>query len=37
VLFDKTKTTLIQCPLSITGNYVIPSTVKTITMYGFCF
>lgn len=37
VLFDKAKTTLIQCPLSITGNYDIPSTVKTITMYGFCF
>ncbi|MFZ4725069.1 MAG: leucine-rich repeat protein [Paludibacter sp.] len=37
VLFDKAKTTLIQCPLSVTGNYDVPSTVKTITMYGFCF
>jgi hypothetical protein len=37
VLFDKEKTTLIQCPLSITGNYEVPSTVNSIAPYGFCF
>lgn len=37
VLFDKAKTTLIQCPFSITGSYDIPSSVNAIAMYGFCF
>ncbi|MDD5183671.1 MAG: leucine-rich repeat protein [Paludibacter sp.] len=37
VLFDKAMTTLIQCPLSITGNYDLPSTVDSIAVYGFCF
>jgi len=30
VLFNKTKTTLIQCPTSKTGTYIIPSSVITI-------
>lgn len=37
VLYDKAKMTLIQCPLSFAGNYDIPTTVKSIAMYGFCF
>ena len=37
VLFDKEKTKLIQCPISITGNYNIPSTVQSVAPYGFCF
>ena len=37
VLYDKAKTTLIQCPLSNTGNYTVPSTVNSIAPYSFCF
>ncbi len=37
ILYDKTQTTLIQCPISIPGNYNIPTTVKSIGMYGFSF
>ena len=37
VLYDKAKMTLIQCPLTMTGNYNVPSTVNSIAMYGFCF
>ena len=32
VLFDKSQTSLIQCPTSITGRYVIPSTVTTLSI-----
>jgi len=35
ILFNKTKTLLIACPTSITGNYSIPSTVATIGVFGF--
>jgi uncharacterized protein (TIGR02145 family) len=35
VLFDKTKSSLISCPVSKTGSYVIPSSVSTITPYAF--
>jgi hypothetical protein len=37
VLFNKDKTTIIQCPLSITGSYAIPSTVNSISIYSFSF
>ncbi|HEY5593181.1 MAG TPA: leucine-rich repeat protein, partial [Paludibacter sp.] len=37
VLFDKAKTALLQCPVSITGSYDVPSTVNSIGIYGFCF
>ena len=37
VLYDKVKTTLLQCPVSIAGNYDIPSTVNSIASWGFCF
>jgi len=30
VLFNKNQTTILQCPISKTGNYVIPSSVTTI-------
>ena len=32
VFFDKNQTLLIQCPTSLTGRYVIPSTVTTISI-----
>lgn len=35
VLYNKTKTSLIQCPTSKTGIFQIPSTVKTLEMYAF--
>jgi len=35
VLFNKTKTVLIHCPASKTGNYNIPSTVTTLSDYAF--
>jgi len=35
VLFNQSKTTLVQCPVSKTGNYVIPSTVETIAGSAF--
>ena len=35
VLFDKSQTTLIQCPQGKTGNYTIPSTVTGIEAYAF--
>jgi hypothetical protein len=35
VLFNKDKTTLIQCPASKSGNYIIPSTVTLIGMNSF--
>jgi len=35
VLFNKTKTTILQCPTSKSGDYTIPSTVTTIGMYSF--
>ena len=35
VLFDKTKSNLISCPVSKTGSYVIPSSVSTINPYAF--
>jgi len=37
ILFNKAKTTLIQCPVSIIGSYDIPSTVQSVAPYGFCF
>lgn len=35
VLFNKQKTTLIQCPLSKAGSYSIPSGVESVGMYAF--
>ena len=35
VLFDKNQTTLIQCPVSKTGSYTIPSSVTSIGVYAF--
>ena len=35
VLFDKSKTVLIQCPPKKNGNYTIPSSVKTIVPSAF--
>jgi hypothetical protein len=35
VLFDKSMTTLYQCPPTTTGDYSIPSTVKTLLMRSF--
>ncbi|MBQ3393000.1 MAG: S8 family serine peptidase [Lachnospiraceae bacterium] len=35
VLFDTGKTTLIACPKSLTGRYVIPETVKKIAYRAF--
>lgn len=35
VLFDKNKTTLIQCPTLKTGNYIIPSTVTSLSWIAF--
>jgi len=37
VLFDKAKTALIQCPVSIAGSYDVPTTVTTLGMYSFFF
>ncbi len=37
VLFDKSKNTLIQCPQSAIGHFVIPTSVKTVEPYSFCF
>ena len=35
VLYDKTKTTLIQCPTSKSGSFMIPSSVTSIGEYAF--
>lgn len=35
ILFNKNKTTIVQCPLNKTGEYIIPSTVTKIN--GDCF
>lgn len=35
VLFDKDKTTLFACPRAKTGEYIVPSTVKTISDEAF--
>ncbi len=35
VLFNKTVTTLLQCPAGKTGNYTIPGTVTTVIAYAF--
>jgi hypothetical protein len=35
VLFNKTQTTLIQCPVSKVGSYTIPSSVISIGVYAF--
>ncbi len=35
VLFNKTQTELIQCPISRSGNYTIPSSVTTIEFSAF--
>jgi hypothetical protein len=39
ILFNKTKTLLIACPISKTGSYTIPSSVTTIGDFAFenCF
>ena len=37
VLYDKSKTTLIQAPGSLTGSYTIPSGVTTIGNHGFYY
>jgi uncharacterized protein (TIGR02145 family) len=37
VLFDKSQTTLIHCPVSKTGNYHIPSSVTTISSWALYF
>jgi hypothetical protein len=34
-LFNKTQTSLIVCPISKTGDFVIPATVKSIQYYAF--
>jgi len=38
ILFNKNRTELIQCPISKTGEYVIPSSVNLIgeSAFGFC-
>ena len=35
ILYNKSKTTLIKCPVGKTGTITIPSTVKTINEYAF--
>lgn len=35
VLFNESKTSLIQCPTSKTGSYFIPASVNTIVKYAF--
>jgi hypothetical protein len=35
VLYDKNLTTLIQCPVSVVGNYAIPSSVTRIGIFAF--
>lgn len=35
VLYDKNQAELIQCPLSIVGNYTLPTTVTSIKIYSF--
>lgn len=35
VLFDKTRTTLIQCPGALAGSYSVPGTVTNIASYAF--
>lgn len=35
VLFDKSQTTLIHCPISLAGSYTIPSTVSIIDLRAF--
>ena len=35
VLFNKSQTELIQCPVSKGGNYTIPTSVTTIGLYAF--
>jgi hypothetical protein len=35
VLYNKTKTQLIQCPVSKTGNFIIPSSVSTLGSSAF--
>lgn len=35
VLFNKSQTTLIQCPKGMTGSYVIPDSVTNIADWGF--
>ncbi|MDR3705342.1 MAG: leucine-rich repeat domain-containing protein [Paludibacteraceae bacterium] len=37
VLFNKAQTTLIQCPISKTGSYIIPSSVDSIGDYAFAY
>ena len=37
VLYNKTKTTLIQCPTSKTGSFIIPETVTSIGQEAFYF
>jgi len=37
ILFNKTKTTLIQVPIFKTGSYTIPSTVTNLGAYSFYF
>lgn len=35
ILFNKSQTELLQCPVSKKGDYTIPSTVTTIGLYAF--
>jgi len=35
VLFDKAKTTLLQCPRSKSGSYIVPTSVKNIGVNSF--
>ena len=37
VLFNKDKTTLVQCPGAISGSYAIPDSVTSIGSYAFSF
>lgn len=35
ILFNKTQTTLLHCPISKTGDYIIPSSVSSIKSHAF--
>ena len=35
VLFDKSQTTLIECPAGLTGTYTVPASVTAIEYYAF--
>jgi hypothetical protein len=37
VLFDKSQTTLVECPGGLAGNYTIPDSVTSIGAYAFAY